>query len=94
MKQQPDLSKVFDKHVGLSEKCRVSGFYDVWICGIDRQWRHFNLDGEKSQLLQKACAEHGEQVHNTQWDFTDEDFMTYIAPIFEAVYADAIETVA
>lgn len=81
---QPDLSKIFDKHVELSNKCRVSGLYDIWICGLDNEWLHYaDLESEAKQKLQQVCVEHGEQVHNTQWDFEREDFIQYVLPIVD-----------
>lgn len=95
MANQPDISKCFDKHVGRSSKPRVSGVYDIWICGLDGKWTHHNdLPAEGKQALQKICAEHGEQVHSTQWDFTDADFIQYVQPILEGSYANAVEEVA
>lgn len=82
MNKQPDLSKIFDKHVAMSDKCRVSGLENIWVCWPDGIWRnHSDMHYEAKRALQKTCMEHGEQVGNVQWDFTAEEFAKYVEPI-------------
>ena len=54
---QSNMSKIFEKHVELSEKCRVSGLYDIWICDHENKWTHYtDLNADAKQKLQEVCV--------------------------------------